>query len=670
LEPSPPLDPRVAKEIQSAMLHARKGDLGGARRAAEAALVIGKDQAVVQGLLGMLCCQGGDLEAGIRYLRAAYAARADDLGVASNLVMALIETGHNGEALAICTAALAKRDPSARLWRMRGFLLQETEDFSGAAEAYQAVVVAHAADFESWNNLGNALAALGRWDESTEAIERAVKLRPDVAPMRLNLATTMLEAGRLEDAVRTMQKCVADFPDDGKAFLELGGMLKEAGRDAEALDALRRAAALSPHDADVQVKLGMELVNSWTWEGAEDAFLRAVAIEPKHAEAHILRALVLEHTNQPEALSKGVATAEQLGVDFGAANFIRALAYRREKRFEEGLAALSEVPAEIEPIRCAQLAGQFLDRLGRAEESFGAFTEMNRLQRLDPSDPARRAEQYRAELDADRETVTQSWYDSWTPAFALQDRPTPTFLVGFPRSGTTLLDTLLMGHPDVAVLEERPLIGRVEAELGGWDRLAALTADEISELRSIFFREAENWIDLSPHSLIVDKYPLHLNKVPVIHRLFPDAKFILALRHPCDVVLSAYITNFRLNNAMSNFTDLEHTARVYDKSFGFWQHCRDLMPINVHEIEYERVVADMEAELRPLFAFLGLQWNDDVLDHQRTASDRGLISTASYSQVTEPIYDRASGRWTRYREQLSPVIPILQPWIERFGYSL
>jgi hypothetical protein len=294
---------------------------------------------------------------------------------------------------------------------------------------------------------------------------------------------------------------------------------------------------------------------------------------------------------------------------------------------------------------------------------------MNQLQKHDPSEPVRRAREYREALARDRATVTRDWYASWRRD-PLPPVRSPVFLLGFPRSGTTLLDTLLMGHPQVQVLEERPPIARVEQELGGLDALPSLSAADIARLRSVYFEEAARWLPLREDALLVDKFPLHLNKVPIIHRLFPEARFVLALRHPMDALLSCFITNFRLNSAMANFLDLDNAAWVYDKSFGFWEQCRALFGVACREVVYERIVEDREAELRPLFEFLGLPWTEQVLDHQRTAASRAVITTASYSQVTEPIYTRSRGRWERYRPWLEPVLPVMQPWVERYGYAV
>jgi hypothetical protein len=120
---------------------------------------------------------------------------------------------------------------------------------------------------------------------------------------------------------------------------------------------------------------------------------------------------------------------------------------------------------------------------------------------------------------------------------------------------------------------------------------------------------------------------------------------------------------------MRSFTRLDEAARTYDAVFEAWSRAEALLPLKVHHVRYERMVADLAAEMRPLLEFLGLPWDDKVLDNQAAAQARGHVRTASYAQVGEPIYQRASGRWERYRDQLAPVLPILAPWVERLGYE-
>jgi hypothetical protein len=259
--------------------------------------------------------------------------------------------------------------------------------------------------------------------------------------------------------------------------------------------------------------------------------------------------------------------------------------------------------------------------------------------------------------------------DSWREV-DVDDRPSPAFLVGFPRSGTTLLDTILMAHPSTEVLEEEPTLVRATEALGRFEGIADASAEKLQEARDVYYETARSLTPLSPGKLLIDKNPLAMNNLPSMRRLFPDARIILALRHPCDVVLSCFVTNFKPNNGMVNFMWLDTAAELYDLSFSYFERARELLDAPVHTIVYENVVADRSRELRPLFEFLGLPWDERVLDHQSTARGRGHIKTASYAQVVEPIYTRSAGRWWNYRRHLEPIFPVLRPWVEKFGYSL
>ena len=198
--------------------------------------------------------------------------------------------------------------------------------------------------------------------------------------------------------------------------------------------------------------------------------------------------------------------------------------------------------------------------------------------------------------------------------------------------------------------------------------LPELSAERIGELRAAYFsfaREA-GWDD---RKWLVDKHPLNMERVPAIHRLFPKAKIILAERHPFDVVFSCFMANFQLNLAMRSFTTLDEAARTYDAVFRAWERGKALFPVDYHAIRYERLVEDARAELEPLAEWLGLAWDDRLLAHTETARQRGRVRTASYSQIGEQLYTRASGRWRAYADQLAPIMPILRPWAERMGYS-
>ena len=242
-------------------------------------------------------------------------------------------------------------------------------------------------------------------------------------------------------------------------------------------------------------------------------------------------------------------------------------------------------------------------------------------------------------------------------------------VVGFPRSGTTLLDTFLMGHPDVTVLEEIEFVDPLERILGNIPGLPDRSTDELEQARDAYLAEMDLHLPENPGKLIVDKLPLKLLATPYLHMLFPDLRIIFAQRHPCDCVLSCFMQAFALNNAMAPFLDIEDSAQYHDAILSFWERARDTLGLRVHTVVYEELIGDPEASLRPLTEFLGLDWRNGLLDHRATAKARGAISTPSFDQVVQPLNSKASGRWRRYREQLEPVLPMLLPWAGRLGYS-
>jgi hypothetical protein len=245
----------------------------------------------------------------------------------------------------------------------------------------------------------------------------------------------------------------------------------------------------------------------------------------------------------------------------------------------------------------------------------------------------------------------------------------PAFLVGFPRSGTTLLDTLLMGHRDTVVLEEVHLLGAAEREIGRVADLALASRHSLERAREAYFRELDRNVDPGFSGLVVDKLPLNLPGAPFIEAMFPRAPIIFAQRHPCDAVLSGFLQSFVMNDAMASFLTIEDAADLYDAVMSAWRAMREAFPLNVHVVRYETLVTEPEAELRPLVEFLGLDWDERMLAHTQTARKRGTIITPSYDQVTEPLNSRSVGRWKKYRAELEPVLPVLLPWAEWLGYQ-
>jgi len=660
----------TGEALRKAMSLARQGDIEAARRTAEAGLTNGGNLVAVNAFLGMLLARTGDLAVALVHLREAHLHAPSDITIACNYIATLIDAGELEQALSVASLALAKADRSLRIARYRGFVAQTLEKFDVAVEAYAQVVASAPNDFASWNNLGNARNAIADLHGSVDALKRAVELDPAAGPARVNLSNALRAAARWDEAESVLRVAMDDFPADAMICHDLYVLLKERGQDAQALEAILAATQRDPSSASLQLKLAIELGHFLRIDEAERAFRAAIEIDPLLQEAYLGLAIQYEHSNRDAELAPLLARAEANGLNEDVLSFIRALELRRRGEFEAALVSLDNATETPEPERTAHIRATLLDRLGRTDEAFAAFAESAGFHAQNPSDPLRRAAALRQELARELETLTPDWAISWQQVEVQPLRSDPVFLVGFPRSGTTLLDTILMGHRNTAVLEEQPPLNLVSDEIGGMPRIPELRATDVNHFRARYFEEVDKIVQRRSNDLVIDKSPLFLHKVPLIVRLFPNARFILVLRHPCDVVLSCFMSNFKLNAAMSNFLSIRDAAEFYDLTFRHWERSARLFHPRVHTIVYERLINDVEAEVRPLFDFLQLDWEPDALDHQRTAKARGLITTASYSQVTEPIYRRAAGRWERYRAYLEPALPVLQPWITKLGYAL
>lgn len=518
---------------------------------------------------------------------------------------------------------------------LEAFRNLESGAFSQAAAGYRRVVERDPQDFEAWNNLGNSLAALGETDQAIAAFEKAIAIRPDAAVLYVNFA---------------------------KALMPLD-------RDSDRQALLRRAIQVIPEDADILVELGLAEAAMRNNDAAEAAYRKAIDLSDEFTPAYLELGLMLENLNRIDALEALLEDARAKKVESGELNFLQAWLYHRRGQFAEALPFAEATPETVSPIRRAQLIAELADRLGDTARAFGAYQSMNaEAAKAFPADAADQG--FREDVIEIAGLLTQKKVAAWTKIDVNPYPPPPVFIMGFPRSGTTLLDTLLMNIPSFHVLEELPVVRQIEYALGPQSRIGVIDSAEANRLRQLYFESLDIIAPCTPDKTVIDKYPLHMARVPLIHRVFPDAKIIFVERHPCDVVLSCFMANFQLNRAMRHFLTLADAADLYDVVFGAWWKSRSLLPLNVHVIRYENMVADLATEMRSLLDFLEIKWDPAVLDNRQAASTREHIRTASYSQVTEPIYSRASGRWQRYRSKLEPVLPVLRPWVKLMNYEI
>ena len=245
-----------------------------------------------------------------------------------------------------------------------------------------------------------------------------------------------------------------------------------------------------------------------------------------------------------------------------------------------------------------------------------------------------------------------------------------TFLIGFPRSGTTLLDTILRTHSKTLVLEEEIYLENTRnyyftSNSNRLDAIKNISLEEVINLRKHYFDQIN--IDYKNTETVIDKLPLTITELGFVEKIFPDAKIILALRHPCDVVISCFFSSFKMNRAMINFLSIKNTVDFYNKVLDLFEFYENELNLEIIKIKYEDIVFDFENETKKLFKFLNLEYEDGINKFYETAQNRKMISTPSYSQVTSPLYSSSIDRWKNY-ESLVKIEKPLRKWIKRLNY--
>jgi len=270
--------------------------------------------------------------------------------------------------------------------------------------------------------------------------------------------------------------------------------------------------------------------------------------------------------------------------------------------------------------------------------------------------------------------LTAGQFNRWSDATDTGDDLQPVFLVGFPRSGTTMTEQVLASHPDISTADEKPLLAksmeymyRLPDQYRLSMQLDALTNTHIREMRAIY-RSAIRELARPKGGIVIDKLPLNIMALGFINRVFPDARIIVALRDPRDVCLSCFMQEFEPNAGMINFNTLAGTARFYNAVMSLWMNQRDMLTLNQLEIRYEDTTSDLEKQARYILEFLGQTWNRSVLDFHRQHHYRA-VTTPSYETISEPVNRCAVGRWKKYINSLEPVLDILAPLVKTLGYE-
>ena len=491
-------------------------------------------------------------------------------------------------------------------------------------------------------------------------------------------AADLHRSGNLEAAQRHYQEVLTHRPLDVDALLGLGQLYGQRGEMSKGVELLRRAVSVAPSELNPRLHLALQLRVSGDKRGALEEANKILATDKKHLAAHRVAANCYEALNrleEAEEVLEGLLDLEPTDVE---GRVLRARVLRRRGRLPEAREALQDLLAgALLPERRASASyelGMVLDRLGEYDDAYEAFALGARERAGTQAYRNVRRAVWSAETEALRslpEELLRPRFDIRSPG------PRPVFLVGFPRSGTTLLEQVLAAHPQVVTSGERGILYDLRERYDeqqppssglaeGLARLDQETAERLrSEYEQGFQQHTPEWEHLPVH---LDKLPLNLLELPWIAALFPDARVLVALRDPRDVCLSNFMQDFSPNRAMVETLQLEGVTRFYEQVMSFWLGVREKFGLPWIEVRYEDTVEDLERQARRVLEFLDLPWHDEVLLFHERAAKR-LIATPSYAAVTEPVHRGALQRWRHYERQLAPFSPRLQTFVQAFGYE-
>ncbi len=510
---------------------------------------------------------------------------------------------------------------------------------------------------------------------ATEALNRGMR-HPALFNAR---GLTLHAAGRLPEAIEEFRRALVYLPNDVTILNAIGMCQMSLDRASEALKSFDAASAANPNHAQTFYRKGLTFSMLGDHDAAQAAFERAVRLDPNYAEALGSLASVYARKREGEKARVLAERALQLRPNEPTSVYALAIVDITEKRFEQAeqrlrtLLAEGKLAAHAHSALLGQL-GDALDGQGRYAEAFAIYTEENddlRKRHAGQIAKGRAAEAAQHLIAYFNSASPERWRPVDNGSLDPEGPAEHIFLLGFMRSGTTLLEQVLASNPLIVAFEEKGLLNPTSETYltsnEGLDLLAALKGPALAKEREKYWARARSIRSDLKGKIFVDKQPLNTVKLPLISKLFPKAKVLLALRDPRDVVFSCFRRHFRTSTTMYEFLTLEDASRFYTSVMRLAELCGQKLPLNVFEHRYEDMVQDFDSRVHALCDFIGAEWTETMREFDKQAPYVDLRSPSA-TQVRRPLYSEGIGQWRRYAKELAPILPILQPWVEKFGY--
>ena len=466
-------------------------------------------------------------------------------------------------------------------------------------------------DAESHSNLGVTLKELGRLDDAEASYRKAIALKPDYAEAHSNLGNTLKELGRLDEAEAILRQAIALKPGHAEAHNNFGATRRELGRLKDAEASYRKAIALRPDFAGAHRNLGVAHLEMGRLDEAEASFRQAIALKPDYAEAHHNLTTIRKFSSEDE-------------------QFLQ-------------MQALYLDPAISEKDRChicfALAKGS--EDLEDGATAFQFYAEGNALRKKQLGYEKAQDSRLFEKLKASYPPITAN---TFAPTIVASE-PAPIFIVGMPRSGTTLVEQIISSHPLVTGAGELGFASQFGSSVAVGQTVVdaeALMAFREEYLNALKQRSQGN-------AIVTDKMPQNFRYLGLIAAALPEAKIIHVKRDPaavCWANYTQYFTNDSLDYCYS-LDDILHYHELYQDLMEYWHQA---LPKQIYDLDYEALTAHQEEETRKLISHLGLEWDDACLSPEH---NKRVVGTASNLQVRQKVYQGSSEKWKRYRPYLN-----------------
>ncbi len=602
----------AVRRLTRAIEQVQIGDLDGALSTATA--VVRHNPELVDGhfILGMLCRDKGRLGEALKHLQNAVQSRPQNAAYVDALGTVHLASGRPEEAHAAFERALHLEPERPESLFNLGCARLRLGWYAAAKETLARLVQLQPRDNEAWLELGVAEARLGNLDQGMMAFHRSIELNPKNGLAWMNLGSLLAQLGHRDEPLRCYRRACALLPDHHSSLERLGWYLSHDGKYAEAREVFEKALALNPRAVSATAGLA-----------------RLLEIEGRIDEAFDRLLPLVESGAQNERLvTTWASVCIKKGCPHQALSVVESLSQKELPALDEG--------------RIQFALGNLLDSLGENSRAFAAWNRANESQGL-VWDVA----EARAEVDR----ILVAWANPSALARATHQDERMVFVLGMPRSGTSLVEQILGCHPQVQATGEREELRQMVFERGtDWPGL--LAGSSPGDLDSCAQRYLESVLGSESDALrVTDKMPVNFRYVGWIRQVFPRARIVHLNRHPLDVGLSCLRQHFA-GKANAWSMSLEGIAALmddHDRLMALWraQGTDDLF-----ELSYEDLVSSPEETVRRLLDFVGLPFHEACLRHHESSR---LVNTASYAQVQEPIHGHAIGKWHPYARQLLPL---------------